>query len=408
MLQASEWAFPPYAALALQGDGKFVVAIAAYLPQPKHSSTTDIGWEILRFNTNGSLDTTFGGSGTGKVTTAFTANQNNFPTAIAIQPTDGKIVVVGKASPFDLVRYTTIGTLDTSFGTGGEVATPIGAQDVAIDSLGRILVGGQASGQLGGSTVSALVRYNPNGTLDTSFGIAGEQTELPPGFSSARTFGLGLQSTGTNAGKIVISMEATGPSNPSAPSNQLALARLNPDGSLDGGFGSSGFYVESRMSTGGGLGPAGPILAIQPDDKLVLTGHGMSASANGSIPQAPDYFDFIVTRVLADGSSYDPAFGSAGLGQANLGGQSGPAAVTLAPDGKIVVTGQWTGSTEDFATARFLGDSASTTLVTSAAPTMTPMTAVAPSSPSLDLAPLVWEDPDFLASVVRAKRPHHS
>jgi uncharacterized delta-60 repeat protein len=156
---------------------------------------------------------------------------------------------------------------------------------------------------------------------------------LPPSFPSAGTTGLGLQSTGSDAGKIVVSMSGNG----------LALTRLNPDGSPDGSFGSDGFYVESRMNYEVGL-------AIQPDDKLIMAG-----SPNNHV----DPYEFVVTRVLADGSSYDPSFGSAGLGQTNFGTQpeAWDGAEALAPDGKIVVVGGGT----DFTTVRFLGDPLATT-----------------------------------------------
>jgi uncharacterized delta-60 repeat protein len=278
--------------------------------------------EILRFNANGSLDTTFGGSGTGKV--MIFSSGSDYAYAIAIQPTDGKIVVMGAdGNSIGVARLTTAGTLDTSFGTGGEVITPIGGYGpyllhsaVAIDSLGRIIVGGSVQGN---TAVPALARYNPDGTLDTSFGVGGVQTvSLPPSVPSTVT-GLGLQSTGSDAGKIVVFMSG-GTAGP------LALTRLNPDGSLDGSFGSGGFYVESRMGSGVGL-------SIQPDDKLIMAGMPTNHV---------DYYEYVVTRVLADGSSYDPSFGNAGLGQTNFGStQEGAVdyAEALAPDGKIVVSG---------------------------------------------------------------------
>jgi uncharacterized delta-60 repeat protein len=338
MLPANEW-YLAYEASALQADGKIVVAIDA-----SGTSFTDTNWEILRFNANGSLDTTFGGSGTGKVITAFPGGYA-IPEAIAIQPTDGKIVVVGSANgALGVARYTTGGTLDTSFGSGGEVITPISpsaatfkSDVVAIDSLGRIIVGGAAQGN---NAVPALARYSPNGTLDANFGVGGVQTvSLPPSFPSAGTTGLGLQSTGSDAGKIVVFMSGgTG----------LALTRLNPDGSPDGSFGSGGFYVESRMSDGVGL-------SIQPDDKVIIAGYPHNTV---------DFHEFVVTRVLADGSSYDPSFGSAGLGQTNFGStqeSAGGNAEALAPDGKIVVAGSYGSSTEEFAAVRFLGDPLATT-----------------------------------------------
>jgi uncharacterized delta-60 repeat protein len=370
MLPANEW-YLYFGAAALQPDGKIVVAIAA------HGTSTDINWEIFRFNANGSLDTTFGGSGTGKVITAFPGGYA-IPWGIAIQPTDGKIVVVGSGGGgLAVARYTTGGTLDTSFGTGGEVITPIGpsgstlrAAAVAIDSPGRIIVGGAVQGSSG---VPALARYNPDGTLDTGFGVGGVQTvSLPPSFTSADVTGLGLQSTGSDAGKIVVSMTGNG----------LALTRLNPDGSLDGGFGSGGFYVESRMNSGVGL-------AIQPDDKLIMAGR-----PNNSV----DPYEYVVTRVLADGSSYDPSFGSAGLGQTNFGTQpqAWDDAVALAPDGKIVVAGAYGGSPQEFATVRFQGDTATVGSST----TMTATAVIAPPTkdPSLadaKLVALALDSPDL-------------
>jgi uncharacterized delta-60 repeat protein len=379
MLPANEW-YLSFGAAALQADGKIVVAIDA-----SGTGFSNTNWELLRFNANGSLDTTFGGSGTGKVITSFPGGYA-IPQAIAIQPTDGKIVVVGTAGNATAVaRYTTRGTLDTSFGTGGEVITPIGGSAtssaaVTIDSLGRIIVGGSMQGN---NALPALARYNPNGTLDTSFGLGGVQTmSLPPSFVSADTTGLGLQSTGSDVGKIVVSM--------SGGNNGLALTRLNSDGSLDGSFGSGGFYVESRMNGG--------LVAIQPDDKLIMAGR-----PNNTV----DPYEYVVTRVLADGSSYDPSFGSAGLGQTNFGTQpeAEEMAAALAPDGKIVVAGSYGSNPEKFATVRFLGDSTSNTTAVAATTAPLPVTA---GGPDPILGVLVFNDPTFLDSLASAKHRRQS
>ena len=139
---------------------------------------------MVRYNSNGSLDTSFGG--TGKITTVVGAyDVDNRGNSIAIQ-SDGKIVVAGWSYngsnyyDFAVVRYNSNGSLDTSFGGTGQVTTPIGAsgdfaQSVAIQqSTDKILVAGYSSN--GTKYDFAVVRYNPNGSLDTSFGGTGQVT----------------------------------------------------------------------------------------------------------------------------------------------------------------------------------------------------------------------------------------
>src|SRR5438445_7680780 len=134
-------------AMALQSDGKIVVAGVPTL---------------ARYNTNGTLDASFGAGG--KVTD-FQAG------AVAIQ-LDGKFVVGG----FRLVaRYNTNGTLDTGF-AGGKVAVDFGVTGVAIQSDGKIVAGGRALRPDGfnGDEHFVLIRCNADGTLDTAFGTGGE------------------------------------------------------------------------------------------------------------------------------------------------------------------------------------------------------------------------------------------
>src|SRR5262249_43769685 len=138
---------------------------------------------LARYNSNGALDASFGTGG--RVTTDF-ASPNDQAEAVAVQP-DGRIVVAGPAGRFTnrgfdfaLARYNTNGTLDTSFGTSGKVTTDFaGADDlpsepssVALQGDGKIVVVGQTL--VGGVNDFALARYNTNGTLDTSFGTSGK------------------------------------------------------------------------------------------------------------------------------------------------------------------------------------------------------------------------------------------
>ena len=159
--------------IALQSDGKIVVAGQSVI-----GGNDDFA--VVRYNTDGSLDTSFGTDG--KVTTAIGAG-SDAASSIALQ-SDGKIVVagysvIGGIKNFAVVRYNTNGSLDTSFGTGGKVTTAIGnggdiAYSIALQSDGKIVVAGYSLiAEFGDFSV---VRYNTNGSLDTSFGTGGKVT----------------------------------------------------------------------------------------------------------------------------------------------------------------------------------------------------------------------------------------
>src|SRR5262249_50446768 len=156
--------------LALQGDGKIVAGGWTIV----NGSTS---FALARYNANGTLDTTFGTGG--KVITSI-GNSFAQPNAMAIKP-DGRIVIAGYATTntgntFALARYNSNGTLDSSFGIGGTVTTTFGpvpgssftlpgsayARSVAIQSDGKIVVAGFAQVD---EYEFALARYNTNGTL---------------------------------------------------------------------------------------------------------------------------------------------------------------------------------------------------------------------------------------------------
>jgi uncharacterized delta-60 repeat protein len=169
--------------VAIQGDGKIVAAGYSY-NRTNYNST----FALVRYNTDGSLDTAFGTNG--KVTTAIgnmggIGHSEDYAYAAAIQG-DGKILVggyttlwkgsyYGYGSAFALVRYNIDGSLDTTFGTNGIVITEIAIYDaaraVAIQGDGKIV----AAGTSGGNTNYGflLVRYNTNGSVDTMFGTNG-------------------------------------------------------------------------------------------------------------------------------------------------------------------------------------------------------------------------------------------
>jgi uncharacterized delta-60 repeat protein len=250
--------------VAIQSDGKIVVAGTST------SSTTAEDFALARYNSNGSLDTTFDGDG--KVTTDIFLSFD-FARAVAIQA-DGKIVVAGytRISPdadFAVVRYNSNGSLDTSFGSGGKVVTEFNAGNpfnstnvyaLALQSDGKIVVVGDTYDGNTGFKDFALVRYTSNGFLDTSFDTDGKVTT---GFSSGDdiAYAVAVQSNG----KIVVAGTS------STVIRDFALARYNSNGSLDTTFDTDG-KVTTDFDATTNLAYA---LAIQSDGKIVVVGENL-------------------------------------------------------------------------------------------------------------------------------------
>ena len=174
-------------AVAIQADGKIVAAGGTDDP-----FITDFA--LARYNADGSLDTSFGVGG--KVTTDFGGFDR--ASGLAVQG-DDKIVAVGAGGPnndFVLARYNTDGSLDTSFGTGGKVTTDFGGFDgangLAIQGDDKIV----AAGRGGFFTVFALARYNIDGSLDTTFDGDGMVTTQFFGENIESAAGVAIQSNG--------------------------------------------------------------------------------------------------------------------------------------------------------------------------------------------------------------------
>jgi uncharacterized delta-60 repeat protein len=210
--------------VAAQGDGKIVAA--GYTRDPAKGSD----FAVARYNRDGSLDSGFGDGG--KVRTDFGGTDDR-GSAVAVQP-DGKIVVAGWALVPDVTFYTDIalarynpdGSLDSTFGSGGKLLTNLERTDfangLAIQPDGKIVVvGGERSAPSGHDYAFAAVRYNPEGSLDPTFGGSGHViTPFTEGLDLAE--GVIVQPDG----KIV----AAGVADASSPDTQdLALARQGPD-----------------------------------------------------------------------------------------------------------------------------------------------------------------------------------
>ncbi len=340
-------------ALALQADGKMVVA--GYSASG-FGGSPGLNWDfaLARYNTNGTLDTAFGTGG--KVVTAISGCNlascgDDVAHAVAIQ-SDGKIVAAGYytdvATPLvwhiALVRYNTNGTLDTAFGSGGKVTTAVRDEDiahaVAIQPDGKIVVAGE-SASLGDYSDFALVRYNANGTLDTTFGTGGKVTTANAGQDIA--FALKLQQVGTET-KIVVAGGTASATFLIEPA-QFTLARYNANGTLDTAFGTGG-----KTITPIGGKDTSQAIALQADGKIVAAGYS-------AVSLGPD-FDFAVARYNANGSQ-DTTFGSSGKVTTSFGTDDDRAfAVAVQADGKIVAAG-YSGSssaagTRNFVLARYL------------------------------------------------------
>jgi uncharacterized delta-60 repeat protein len=290
---------------------------------------------VVRYNTDGTLDTSFNSNG--KVTTAIGAGDDT-AYCVAIQPSDGKIVVGGYSdngsdADFALVRYNANGSLDTSFGTGGRVTTMIGTgsdyiESIAIQSDGKIVAGGEMYN--GSKYDFAIARFNTDGSLDTSFGTGGKVT-MTIGTFSDKIHGLAIQSDGN----IVVAGES---SNGYA---KIALARFNTNGSVDTSFGTSGVVT---TSIGSYQDFAFGIVINPSDGKLIVAGQSSGIS----------YSDFALARYNTDGS-LDTTFGAGGKVVTPVSsGNDGIRSAVLQSDGKIIAAGYAVvASDSQFALARY-------------------------------------------------------
>lgn len=227
-------------ALAIQPDGKIVVAgIAGY------SATANNGdFLVVRYNTDGSLDATFDGDGIVVTDFGIGTVDDDYCRGVAIQ-TDGKIVIAGRSqvSPttyaLAVIRYNSNGSLDTTFDGDGkaqfEMAAIIEMYGLALQPDGRIIVAGRSFSFTTHTFTGLIARFNSNGSVDTSFGSNGSTTASISGI-----FAIALQSDG----KIV----AAGTQGTDA-NAAFAIARINPDGSPDIFFGSGGVVIHHPTFT---------------------------------------------------------------------------------------------------------------------------------------------------------------
>jgi uncharacterized delta-60 repeat protein len=366
-------------AVAIQPDGKIVAVGAAAGPSLRGE------FAVARYETDGSPDAGFGEDG--MVTTAI-AGGGDEARSVAIQP-NGKIVVAGTDSGerFAVVRYLPDGTLDPGFGIDGIVRTDLTTGDdigfdVVIQPDGRIVVAGTAQMSSAGSRF-AVVRYRRGGGLDRGFGEGGASL----GERGTIVRSVALRSDG---GIVVTGYDEWG----------LLLARVRPNGRLDGSFGRGGivarihgteyiFPLAVAIQANGRIVVAGDydifrtgIARFTEDGRLDVSFHGdgvriirfgsggeqafngLAIDADGRIVASGyavphEYGDpvirrMLVARLLRNGE-LDTTWGGDGKVSATLPGGAVAHGLALQSDGKPVVAGEaGEGDAWGFALARFL------------------------------------------------------
>jgi uncharacterized delta-60 repeat protein len=312
-------------AVAIQSDGKIVV-----VGDSEDGLKADA--LILRYNSNGILDATFGTGGV--VLYDGPANAIDEAHAVAIQP-DGKIVVVGTArniANYDVLvlRYNSNGTLDPTFGTGGVVLynSPVDDVDngngVVIQSDGKIVVAGERANSSGYHDI-LLLRLNSNGTLDPAFGVGGATF-----YDIANENDLGYSVALQPDGRIVI----TGTTQSGGAKTDLLVLRYNSNGTLDTSFGSSGVVLYGTANFADG----GHAVVTQPDGKIIVVGNSYNSSVQ------PQENEVVLLRYNNNGT-LDSTFGSGGVVIYDNSWNISPMfsgtrlGLALQPDGKIVVAG---------------------------------------------------------------------
>lgn len=282
----------------VQNDGKIV--IAGYTNAPSKNI-------MARYLVNGTLDSTFGGIGIVQAVVGIPTN--NGISEIAFQP-DGKIVAGGWAgNQFLVLRLFDNGTLDSTFGTGGMVTTSLlsfsSIWSLALQNDGKIVVAGATSSSYPSSDF-AIARYNTNGSLDSTFGVAGKVITNLYSFGDADDFASSLRVQSDN--KLIVAGTVGG---------KCALVRYNINGSLDTSFGLNGVVTDSSILSVVDI-------ALQSDGNIL-------ALATGS--------PIGITRFKSSGIK-DINFGNSGtiITDISVGGENAEC-LELQADGKIVLGG---------------------------------------------------------------------
>ncbi len=329
-------------AVAIQSDGKIVVA--GYFVE-SGGCVRDQSW-IVRYNADGSRDTTFGG-GDGEVEYPYLyvngCPVDSYHFGVAVQ-NNGRIVVAGASEnsagnlDFAAARLNANGTLDTSFNLDGLATISIGTHHDAANAVriqpanGKILLAGYSYNSVTGNNF-ALVKLGTNGLVDFAFGSAGKVT-TDTGWDDS------INSVAFSGSNIV----AAGKQSNGATGVDFSLARLNStNGILDATFDGDG-KVKTAF---GAFYDIAFGVALQSDGKIVAAGYGRGWTDTTH--------NFALSRYNTNGS-LDTTFNADGKQTTDFSGYDDyGTAVAIQPDGKILVAGYaWNGLDYDVALARYL------------------------------------------------------
>jgi uncharacterized delta-60 repeat protein len=324
-----------------QADGKIVVVGRT----DTHTGSTWLyDYALARLNPDGTLDDTFGTGG--KMVTGFPSAEFEQLTKVAIT-SDGKIFASGihqiygtagerKAS---VLRYTSSGQLDTTFGGTGRVLVNLSTTDVVTEIVpladGSVLLAGYSERNVAPYDDAFLLRLLPNGSADPAFGTGGAvRFDVNNDYNSisavAVDSGGGIYALGVLPGST-------------STTTTLQLRRYTSSGALDPDFGAGGIATHSNLSN----------IFTATDMKLSVGGKLLVFGATRNTVR--DVYLMAFNR--SDGSM-DSTFGSGGRRQYDFQGSDIGAEFHVAPDGKWLLTGQaqGTGTFNDFAAARVIGD----------------------------------------------------
>jgi len=316
--------------IATLPDTSFVVAGQKYVGP----GSNGYNFAVSKFYPDGSPDPSFGSGGT--VVTDVVTGQYDYASSVAVDQ-DGRILVAGytrlpssSRTQMAVVRYLPNGALDTTFGLGGKVVLNFGTNyssdvwDMVLRPDGRIILAGSIddSGPTGANF--AAVQLLPNGALDTSFGVGGRATVSYTGID--RAWSVLLQPDG----RVVLAGQGAGSSSQSV----LMMARFHPNGSPDTSFGTGG-----RVTTN----VPGSLETLH-DVVRTTDGKYLALGKTGQVgPTSTNPHDWLLARYNANGS-LDTTFSSSGYLTYEFGGDDTGRQLDFLPDGSIVAVGYGVGT----------------------------------------------------------------
>ena len=320
-------------AVLIQPDNKIIVATNSVGP-----GATSNGFLLLRYNENGSLDSTFSSDGIAHGN--FDGNFQSTPMSIALQR-NNKIIVAGyiynslSDKVIGLARLNTNGTFDNTFSGDGKLLTYVNSPGSNNDDVAKAIVINPMDGKIWLTGLSdgigiVLIRYNSNGSIDTSTVSNAGIIEIGLGY---RANGIALQKDG----KVLIC--GTSPWQNGQPN--FLVHRRNPDGSIDSSFNNVGHII---FDFGSGWSEASS-LHIQPWDGKILVAGYFSFD-----PQR-----FAIARLNIDGT-LDNTFDNDGKKTLIVGNKCNATSINTQSDGKILISGTTGSGNTDFTLVRLNQD----------------------------------------------------